>query len=89
MDKMSVYNRLPVVLQNVACGLEGTRINRTRYGKDFWRLLAEYESRANWSYDHLAEYRDAKLKKMIKHCYETVPYYTRLFDGGGGQPEFH
>jgi phenylacetate-CoA ligase len=87
MDKMSIYNRLPVALQNIACGLEGARINRTRYGKDFWRLLAEYESRANWSYDQLAEYRDAKLRKMIKHCYETVPYYTRLFNEGGINPD--
>ncbi|MDR1183190.1 MAG: hypothetical protein LBK67_00150, partial [Coriobacteriales bacterium] len=34
----------------------------------------------------LAEYRDAKLKKMIKHCYETVPYYTQLFNEGEVNP---
>lgn len=87
MNKMTIYNRLPVWGQNLACYYEGSRIKHTRYGKDFWRFLAEYESRANWSYEQLCDYRDAKLRKMIHHCYETVPYYTKLFNDGGINPD--
>lgn len=87
MDKMAIYNRLPIWGQNLACFYEGSRIKRTRYGKDFRRFLSEYESRANWSYEQLCEYRDARLRKMIHHCYNTVPYYTRLFNEGGINPD--
>lgn len=87
MDKMSIYNRLPVWGQNLACYYEGSRIKHTRYGKDFWRFLAEYESRADWSYEQLCDYRDARLRKMIRHCYDTVPYYTRLFNDSGINPD--
>ncbi|MEA4888157.1 MAG: hypothetical protein VB070_01630 [Clostridiaceae bacterium] len=86
MNKMAIYNRLPVWGQNLACYYEGKRIMRTRYCKDFWRFLDEYESRDGWSYEQLCDYRDKKLRKMIHHCYETVPYYTKLFNDGGINP---
>lgn len=35
-------------------------------------------SRNNWSYEQKCEYRDQQLQKMVKHCYETVPYYKRI-----------
>ncbi len=79
MNILHIYYKLPVFLQNMACYVEGSRIRRTRYGRDFWRFLEEYESRNDWSYEHLCGYRDTKLQQMIKHCYDTVPYYTRLF----------
>ncbi len=87
MDVMKVYNRLPVWGQNMACFAEGMRIRRTRYGKDFWQALNEYESHDKWSYERLCEYRDERLRKMIRHCYDTVPYYTKLFRDGGIDPD--
>jgi len=87
MDKMSVYNRLPVWGQNAACRLEGCRIRRTRYGEDFRRFLSEYERHDGWSYEQLCDYRDARLRKMIRHCCETVPYYAKLFREGGIDPD--
>ena len=87
MDKMAIYNHLPVFAQNLACTYEGWKIKRARYSKEFWRYLAEYESRAKWSYEQLCDYRDARLRKMIHHCYDTVPYYTKLFNEGGINPD--
>lgn len=87
MEKKAIYNKLPVWGQNLACYYYGIRIKRSRYGKDFWRLLAEYEKRANWSYEQLCDYRDARLRKMIRHCYNTVPYYRDLFQEGGINPD--
>jgi phenylacetate-CoA ligase len=86
MKMMDVYNRLPVWGQNLACFYEGKRIVQTRYSKNFWQFLNEYENRNNWSYEQLCDYRDKRLQKMIKHCYKTVPYYTKLFDEGGIPP---
>lgn len=80
MNKMAVYNKLPIFFQNMLCNIEGRRIKNVRFNKDFWKLLDEYEKRKNWTYEQISEYRDTKLRKMIKHCYETVPYYTNLFD---------
>ncbi|MCU1807118.1 hypothetical protein NVV31_17160 [Cytobacillus firmus] len=80
MNKMDIYNRLPVFAQNLACYVEGRRIKRDRYSNDFWHYLKDYEKRSGWSYEKLLSYQNSKLQQMIKHCYETVPYYGELFD---------
>lgn len=77
MDKMAVYNSLPVSAQNFACYIQGVNIKKNRYGMFFEKKLREYEEHLNWSYDHLCEYRDAQLREMIKYCYDTVPYYHK------------
>lgn len=87
MDKMELYNKLPIWGQNLACYAEGMHIKKTRYGKAFWSALSEYESHNNWSYEQLCEYRDNRLRRMIQHCYKTVPYYTKLFRDGGINPD--
>lgn len=84
---MRIYEFLPIWVQNIACDIEGKRIQRTRYGKYFWESLKEYEERDTWSYDKICEYRDYRLQKMIQHCYNTVPYYRELFNEGGIAPE--
>lgn len=87
MDVMKIYNRLPVWGQNLACYVEGQRIAKTRYGKQFWKYLSEYEERSSWTYERLCEFRDKRLQRMVKHCYDTVPYYKKCFDEGGIAPE--
>jgi len=37
--------------------------------------------------DELKSIQDAKLQKLVRHCYETVPYYTHLFDSLGIKPD--
>lgn len=83
MKLMQVYNVMPVFTQNIACSVKGLTIRKNRYGKTFFRLLEKYESRNNWSYDRLCEYRDKRLQRLLKHCYLTVPYYKKLFDEYG------
>ena len=80
MNKMDVYYKLPIIIQNIACHMQGKRIVKKRYSQHFWNYLNDYETRNEWTYEQLIQYRDKKLQRMIKHCYETVPYYKNLFD---------
>lgn len=80
MNKMDIYYKLPVIAQNLACYFEGRKIMKARYSQEFWRYIEEYESRNNWTYEQLIQCRDSKLQRMIKHCYETVPYNKRMFN---------
>lgn len=40
----------------------------------------DFMVRNDWSYEEKCAYRDQQLRKIVKHCYETVPYYRNLFD---------
>ena len=33
-----------------------------------------------WSEEEIDEYQNEKLRKLINHCYNNVPYYKKLFD---------
>lgn len=87
MDLMAIYNRLPVLFQNLAFSAAGANIQRTRFGKGFDEKLREFESHLDWDRDRLLEWRDIKLRQLVKHAYETVPYYRRLMDEGGVNPD--
>lgn len=39
------------------------------------------------SEEELREIQNSKLQRLVMHCYDTVPYYTRLLDTLGIRPE--
>lgn len=80
MGLMGIYNKLPAWCQTLAVSLEGLRIQKKRYDGLFEQQYQDFMSRNDWTYEQKCAYRDAQLRKMVRHCYETVPYYHDLFD---------
>jgi phenylacetate-CoA ligase len=39
-----------------------------------------------WSRERVAEYQAARLRALVRHAYERVPYYRRRFDEAGLDP---
>ena len=87
MSVTEFYFKLPIVAQNAATCVASAKNRWERYGRPFGQILDGYRERARWSADRLAEYRDARLRNMIDHCYRTVPYYKRMFHEGGVNPD--
>lgn len=58
-----------------------------RQGNSFNKILKELEESQYFSPEQLAELQNKKLRKLIKHCYQNVPYYTELFDSLNLKPE--
>lgn len=57
------------------------------YGSEIarqWKALRRTEF---LPYMDILELQNAKLRKLIKHCYDSVPYYRRLFDDLGLRPD--
>ncbi len=77
---LQFYNSMPIFMQNFLCSVKGWHLEKTRYNADFHKMLAEFNSRKNWSYEQICAYRDKRLRAIVKHAYETVPYYKKLFD---------
>ena len=58
-----------------------------RYGRvfnDTYEFLLESEK---WSREDLEEYQLKEFKKLINHCYNNVPYYTKVFNDRGLTPD--
>ncbi len=54
------------------------RICRT-YGREVYDHLVFLEKSQWWESGQLREYQNEKLRKLIRHAYENVPYYRELF----------
>jgi phenylacetate-CoA ligase len=78
--KETIYPRLPVFLQNLACGFQGRSQRKLRYGRHFQELLDWLEESQWWSAAEIQKYQDEQLRKIVEHSYRTVPFYRRRFD---------
>ncbi len=74
-----LYEKSPVPFQNVMISAYGLRLKRARLGGGFRKYLGELESSQRLSENELAEFQNEKLRDLIRHCYENVPYYSNLF----------
>jgi len=51
------------------------------------RLLREMRDREHWALDQVRDYQDAKLRELIRYCWEYVPYYRSRWAGHISSPE--
>jgi len=70
-----VYPRLPILLQNAACWYYGKKEARTRFGATFDQRLRELMDSDHWSASEIEAYQNEKLRHLVRHAYENVPYY--------------
>lgn len=75
-----LYEALPIWGQNVACSLIGLRLRMNRYNKSFWNALSFLQESEWWPLERLQEYQNSELRLMMRHAFETVPYYREVFD---------
>jgi len=59
---------------------------RFRYGKVFWDTYNFLQESQWWSRKKLEEYQMQQLSRLLRHAYENVPYYRRVFDERGLKP---
>lgn len=64
----------------MACSLTGFKMRRRRYNRTFHEALRFLEKSQWWSLEELRSYQNERLQQLIKHAYDTVPYYRRIFD---------
>jgi len=56
---------------------------RFRYGKLFWESYKFLKYSQWWSREKLEEYQMEQLNKLLKHSFEFVPYYRKIFKKSG------
>ncbi|MCK4420028.1 phenylacetate--CoA ligase family protein, partial [Candidatus Aerophobetes bacterium] len=61
--------------------------SRFRYDKVFWETYNFLQESQWWSGEKLQEYQVQQLEKLLKHAYENVSYYRKVFDKRGLKPK--
>jgi phenylacetate-CoA ligase len=70
-----IYPRLPVFLQNAACWYHGKKESQIRFGRVFEQRLQELVDSEKWSASEIEAYQNEKLRALVRHAYQNVPYY--------------
>jgi phenylacetate-coenzyme A ligase PaaK-like adenylate-forming protein/glycosyltransferase involved in cell wall biosynthesis/uncharacterized protein (DUF362 family) len=78
-DLDSIYLKLPVPLQHVACSAAGVQNNLMRFGQGFRHSLRAAEHRLELSQTEMQDFRDVLLRQFVAHCERTVPFYRVQF----------
>ena len=89
MTKLSIYDlykKMPIPLQNLLVSTKGLQIRYQRYGAPFWEKFEFLRQSEWWSKEKIREYQDEQLRHLIRHAYETVPYYNRIMKKRGLTP---
>lgn len=54
-----------------------------RYSSVFNKYYNFLEKSTNWDLVKLKEYQNEEFLKLVKHCFQNVPYYQKLFSSHG------
>jgi len=75
-----IYQRSPLPLQHAWVSAYGILKRGERLSPTFRRYVAELEQTQWWSSDELQALQEERLRTLIRHAYENVPYYRRIMD---------
>jgi len=78
-----IYHRLPVFLQNVAISFYGLTWMKRRLGGRFNSFLSDYKSREQYSEEEWYAYQEHRLRSLLVHAFNTVPYYNKVLSDAG------
>lgn len=82
-----LYKRLPIALQNTFVTAKGFAYTSLRRGSKFAFLQDQLLCNERLNSEELAILQLIKLKSLLGHAYEHVPFYRRQFDELGFNPE--
>jgi phenylacetate-CoA ligase len=71
-----LYNSSPGLVQTCFLNLFAYRLNRQRFGRQFENILRWFEESGKWTYEELKSYQEERLRSVITHAYDTVPFYN-------------
>lgn len=79
MLKSKIYKKSPAFIQNSLLTARGFMYKILRESTTFRKILSELEQTQYYTESEMQEWQDGRLVSLVRHAYENVPYYNRLF----------
>jgi phenylacetate-CoA ligase len=74
-----IYEKSPIVCQNMMVSLSGFQRNMTRYGKAYYDYLGLLSNFDTWSLKKKLEYQNEELVKFLKYTVDNSEFYRELY----------
>ena len=78
MELERLYSYLPAFTQNMACSIEGWRIQKRRYGAKYFEIASQVEKQSRRMQEDI---RQLQIKRLSKHLQvaASCPYWANEF----------
>ena len=81
MDKnINLYNKLPIIFQNLICNLYGFRENKYRFGNTFkneYKFLLESDL---FTKNKIIKLRNERIRTLINHAIKNSEFYKKIYN---------
>jgi phenylacetate-CoA ligase len=81
-----LYDLTPGPVQNFLLSSFSAHLERERYGGRFPEFRALLSESQWWDAERMGAWQDERLRAIVSHAHEHVPYYRELFDKHGIDP---
>lgn len=82
-----LYDLAPAPVQSALVSAFSANLERQRYGGRFQEFQDLLESSQWWNKQRMREWQDERLRAIVRHAGEHVPYYRELFARHGIDPQ--
>lgn len=79
MNPVRVYSKLSPKMQSLAISAHGLSVRRKRYGGSYNAILKGALERGARPRQRILEYQGERLRALVAHCNENVPYFRAIF----------
>ena len=86
MNLFSIYKLCPVPLQNFLCTLQGYKLEKQRYNKEYFEIFKTLIDSDKWSKEQILHYKEEHTYRIIEYAFRHCPFYTELYTNLGLTP---
>lgn len=76
-----LYDKSPIVFQNMMVSLSGFHRNMSRYGKAYYEYLDFLSDFDTWSLKKKLDYQNEELVRFIRYAVDNSKFYRELYKG--------
>ena len=85
--RTALYDRMPAAIQNRMLSRVGSRLRARRFNDEYTRWMDLCAEAERWSPEQQRGYADEQVQRLVKRCYQHVPYYRRIMEERKLKPE--
>ena len=83
MNQFAIYKKLPVFLQNILCSVQGYRLEKQRYNKDYYKIYNSLLESDQWNESQILAYKEEHIDKIIEYAFKHCPFYKKKYTENG------
>lgn len=81
-----LYRLSPIAVQNLLLSTFSARLSRERYGGRYAEFRELLDQSQWWDQARMRAWQEERLRRVLAHAYEQVPYYRESFRSVGYDP---